>query len=70
MSPSFSDSGRLYDSSNRSIPPSRDSLGPVRQIANNISKKVEFIRIDFDFYATSFCTKADLLSQWRGYGSG
>lgn len=43
--------------------------GRARQVLEVMSKSVEQITSQIEFYLTCFCTEADLLSQWRGYGT-
>ena len=43
-----------------------DGFGPV--LAATL-EGIERVFSDSEFYLTCFCAKADLLSQWRGYGS-
>ncbi len=41
-----------------------------RDFLHRISYKTARAKINPDFFVTCFCTKDDLLGQWRGYGNG
>ncbi|MDO9470373.1 MAG: DUF2971 domain-containing protein [Nitrosomonas sp.] len=50
-----------------------DSNNPLwiyRDFLHYIRYRTARVRMDSDFFVTCFCTKDDLLSQWRGYGNG
>lgn len=44
--------------------------GRPQQVLTVTLKAMELIASQIGFYLTCFCTEPDLLSQWRGYGTG
>jgi hypothetical protein len=59
--------------------PPPDPWGPEQSRASIIQNVIHYLSLKFDFtepmrtdpvYLTCFCEQGDLLSQWRGYGSG
>ena len=45
------------------------SVGDARDVVEVMFRSLGQIAERIEFYLTCFCTEADLLSQWRGYGS-
>jgi hypothetical protein len=42
----------------------------LRSLSLRLQSQVLNLSEEFDFYLSCFCSEFDLLSQWRGYGSG